>query len=135
MGNDEKKEYLKGYERAVRQMNRIELRIKEMRLNKICPSIISDGMPHVSRKDDLSGYAAMLEQEEQQYINARYQRILLCKDIMDKIENLSSEDEKDVLTSRYIKLMKWEDICVNMGYSWMWIHKLHGKALEHFTIS
>lgn len=36
---EEKKEYLKGYERAIRQIKRSELKINEMRLNRICPSV------------------------------------------------------------------------------------------------
>lgn len=42
---EKKKEYLKGYEKAKRQMERSELRIKEMRLNRICPSVIMMGCP------------------------------------------------------------------------------------------
>ena len=43
-----KKEYLREYEKAVRQMERSELKMQEIRLNKICPSVIIDGMPHAS---------------------------------------------------------------------------------------
>lgn len=131
---EKKKEYLKGYEKAVRQMERSELRIKEIRLNRVCPSVINDGMPHVSSQNDLSGYAALLEQEERRYLKYRYQRIVMCREITDRIERLSSEDEKDVLMYRYIRLMKWEDICVKMGFSWKWIHKLHSKSLNNFKI-
>lgn len=38
---DRKKEYLQGYEKAVRQMKRSELKIKEMRLNRIYPLVIT----------------------------------------------------------------------------------------------
>lgn len=122
---DRKKEYLQGYEKAVRQMKRSELKIKEMRLNRIYPLVINDGMPHASSQTDLSSYAALLDQEEKRYMRYRYQRIRKCKEITDRIEQLSDEDEKDVLMYRYIKLMKWEDICVRMGFSWKWIHRIH----------
>lgn len=129
-----KKEYLKGYEKAQRQMERSELRIKEMRLNRICPSVINDGMPHASNQTDLSGYAALLEQEEKRYMRYRYQRVRKCKEITDRIEHLADEDEKDVLIYRYIKLMKWEDIAVKMGFSWQYLHKIHARALKNYTI-
>lgn len=131
---EKKKEYLQGYEKAVRQMERSELRIKEIRLNRICPSVINDGMPHSSSQNDLSGYAALLEQEEKRYLKYRYQRIVKCKEITDRIERLSSEDEKDVLMCRYIKLLKWEDIAVKMGYSWQYTHKIHARALKNFKM-
>lgn len=133
--NDQKKEYLKGYERAVRQMERSELKIREMRLNKISPAIIMDGMPHVSKNSDLSGYAALLDQEERRYMKARYKRIQMCKEITDKIEHMENEDEKDVLIFRYIRLMKWEDICVKMGFSWKHVHRIHSNALSNFKMT
>lgn len=129
-----KKEYLRGYGRAVRQMERSELKIAEVRLNKICPSVNNDGMPHAHSNSDLSGYAALLDEEEKRYMKARYERIKLCRDISDKIERMSNEDEKDVLMYRYIKLMKWEDIAVKMDYSWQHLHKIHARALHDFKI-
>ncbi|MEY8324505.1 hypothetical protein AALB47_11415 [Lachnospiraceae bacterium 54-11] len=131
---EKKKEYLRGYEKAVRQMERSELRIKEIRLNKMCPSVINDGMPHTSSQNDLSSYAALLEKEEKRYMKYRYQRAMKCKEITDKIEQLSNESEKDVLTYRYIRLMRWEDICVKIGHSWQHTHRIHARALKNFKM-
>ena len=133
--NDKKKWYLRGYERAIRDMKRSEERIREMRINRICPSVIADGMPHASGGSDLSGYAARLDEEERKYQKARYLRIKRCQEISDKIERLVDEDEKDVLFFRYIKLMKWEDICVEMGFSWKQVHRIHSRALMNFKMT
>ncbi len=133
-GNEIKKEYLKGYEDAVRQMKRHEERIHEIRQNRVSPTIILDGMPHAHGHNDLSSYAAILEEEERRYIKARYKRVMKCKEIMNKIERLSNEDEKDVLMYRYIRLLKWEDICERMNLSWRRIHYIHNSALENFII-
>ena len=84
---------------------------------------------------DRSGYAALLDQEERRYLKARYRRIKLCKEITDKIERLEDEDEKDVLMFRYIGRMKWEDICVRMGFSWKQVHRIHSKALTNFKMT
>lgn len=132
--NKQKQEYLRGYEKAVRQMERSELKIREMRLNKMCPSVTHDGMPRAPGQTDLSGYAALLDQEERRYMKYRYQRIKKCKEITDRIEDLSDEDEKDVLMYRYIKLMKWEDIAVKMNFSWQHTHKIHAQALKNFKM-
>ncbi len=133
--NEKKKWYLRGYERAIRQMQRSELRIRELRLNRICPAVIADRMPHASGGSDLSDFAAELDREERKYMKARYLRVKLCREIMDKIERLPNEDEKDVLAFRYIKLMKWEDICVEMGFSWKQVHRIHSKALTDFKMT
>ena len=132
---EEKKEYLRGYERAVRQMERSEVKINEMRMNRICPSVNNDGMPHAHNNADLSGYAALLDEEERKYMKARCNRIRLCRDISDKIERIDNENEKDVLMYRYIKLMKWEDICTKINKSWKQTHRIHANALKNFKMT
>lgn len=132
--NEKKKDYLKGYERAIRQMERSDERIREIRLNKICPTVIMDGMPHTFGGKDLSDYAALMEEEERKYRKARYLRIKRCQEISDKIEQMKNEDEKDVLMYRYIKRMKWEKISDKMGFDVRQIYNIHGKALTHFEL-
>ena len=132
--NEEKKEYLKGYERAVRQLNRVQIEIQEIRLSKMCPSIKTDGMPHAKAMGDLSGYAALLEEEEKKYKKALYDKAEKIKDILDRIEKMENEDEKDVLLYRYINLMKWEEIGEMMKYSRQQLHRIHSKALINFKI-
>lgn len=131
---EQKKEYLKEYEKAVRQMKRSEEKITEMRLSKIMPSAGNDGMPRAHNNTDLSGYAALLDEEERRYMKARYRRIKICKEITDKIERMDNEDEKDVLVYRYIRLMKWEDICGKISKSWKQTHRIHARALKNFIM-
>lgn len=130
--NERKKQYLMNYGNLVRQMKRSELKMEEMRMNKIMPAAVLDGMPHAHGKSDLSGYAAMLDEEERKYVKARYLRIRECREITERIEQLADEDEKDVLMYRYIRLMKWEDICEEMNLSCRRVHYIHNAALEHF---
>lgn len=132
--NEIKKEYLRGYEKAIRQMKRCEERLKEIRGSRTSISVASDGMPHAHNQSDLSSYAALLDQEERKYMKVRYIRIQKCTEITNKIERLENEDEKDVLLYRYIKLMRWEDIAVKLGYSLQHIHKIHSKALINFKM-
>ncbi len=132
-----KKEYLKQYGEAVRQMARSELIINELRMNKMHPGLVLDGSPSGSARSDLSAYAVKLEEETETYLKARYHRIRLCTEIRDRIEAMTDEDEKDILTYRYIKLMRWEGkngICKKMGISERGAYRLHGQALQHFKI-
>ncbi|MBS6195466.1 MAG: DUF1492 domain-containing protein [Clostridiales bacterium] len=132
--NDKKKEYLWGYRDASRQLKRLEEELMELRLNILCPSVNQDGMPHGSGESDLSGYMSKVDELERKILKARYKRIRKFKEIRDRIERLEDENEKDVLVYRYIKGMKWEDICTKMQYSWRRIHYIHSKALETFEI-
>lgn len=134
---ERKKEYLKQYGQAVRQIARSEMIINEIRMNKILPGHVVNGLPRGSVQTDLSDYAVKLEEETERYLKARYHRIRLCTEIRDRIEAMTDEDEKDILTYRYIKLMRWEGkngICKKMGISERGAYRLHGQALQHFEI-
>lgn len=130
--NERKKEFLMGYQKSKQKVERLELQLMEIRLNKISPSVINDGMPHGSSVGDLSDYMVKLEQISQEIIAARYERICEFQRIRQQIEAVKDEKEKDLLTYRYIRGMKWEDICVKMSHSWQHVHRIHAKALKNF---
>lgn len=130
-----KKEYLKGYEKAVRQMERAELKVQEIRLSRVIPPVVNDGMPHTHNNNDLSAYAVLVDKAEKEYMKRRYQRIKKCKEITDKIERLEDEDEKDILMYRYIKLLRWIDIQEKMGITERQIYRIHSGALKNFKLS
>lgn len=132
--NERKKEYLDGYQKYKRQIERLNEELAELRINKMLPSVLQDGMPHSSNTSDLSGYAAQVDNLERKIIKARYQKVNSLKEIRDKIERLNDENEKDVLFYRYIKGMKWEEIAVKMMYTYRNVTKIHGRALKNFKI-
>lgn len=131
----QKKDYLKSYEKAVRQMERAELKMQEIRLSRIVPPVVNDGMPHAHNNSDLSSYAVLVDRAEKEYMKRRYQRIKKCKEITDRIERLEDEDEKDVLMYRYIKLLRWIDIQEKMGITERQMYRIHSEALKNFKLS
>lgn len=75
---EKKKEYLRSYQKAVRRMERSEEKMEEIRLGQIIPATDNDGMPHAHNATDLSGYAALLDEEEHKYLKIRYKCAKLC---------------------------------------------------------
>lgn len=132
--NEEKKEYLKGYQRALREIDRVRELLLELQIDKMCPSLTQDGMPHGSGTSDLSGYMAKKENLEMRLLKAQEKALNELDDITDHIDRLRDDNEIDVLFNRYIKNMGWEEIAVKMGYSWQWIHKIHSSALKNLRI-
>lgn len=128
---EKKKDYLKGYEKALRQMERAELKIQEIRLSRIIPPAINDGMPHAHNNSDLSAYAVLVDKAEKEYMKCRYQRIKKCKEIKGKIAALENENEKNVLMYRYIRLLKWIDIREKMEISERQVYRIHMSALKN----
>ena len=55
-------------------------------------------------------------------------------DIMESIEHtidgLEDSTERLILRSRYLQCKKWEQICVELNYSWRQIHRLHSNILK-----
>lgn len=129
-----KKEYLKGYEKARRQLRRSEERIRELRSSQLGAAIKLDGMPHAHNSTDLSSYAAALDVEESRHLAVLNTSMERYQKIMETIEQLVNEDEKDVLTFRYINLLKWEEICEEVGKSWKQTHRIHLRGLRNIKI-
>lgn len=132
--NEQKKLFLRSYLRDKEAVIRIEEQLAELRANKISPSVINDGMPHGTELSDLSDYAAKVDELERKLLKKRYKRLQSFKMVQNAIEAMEDEAEKELLTYRYLREMKWEEIAVKMGYSWRKVHYLHGDALEHFKI-
>lgn len=132
---EEKKEYLRKYLDCVKASKRIEGQITELRYDKMHPSLRQDGMPHGNGKRDLSDYSVALENLEDKMLAARYRVIKCYTDIFEKIEQMNTEGEKQILTLRYIKGCTFEEIADEIGYSQRQVTRLHTKALEHFKMA
>ena len=132
--NEKKKEYLNSYLPLVRAAKRIAEEIECIRLDKMFPSMSNDGMPRGTNQSDLSSYIVRLEKLNKELIDARYKRIEQYSKIFRDIELLNNEQERQVLTYRYLRGYTWEKICTKMGYSWKQVHRIHAKALCNFEI-
>lgn len=133
--NERKKELLKSYQKAKNDVRRLEKQLEELRISKLSPSIIIDGMPHGTHIGDLSEYAARVDEIEQEIKAARYKCICIFQRIRSQIESLEDNNEKDLLTYRYLKGESWERVAVDLGYSWKHTHRIHARALENFKMT
>lgn len=130
--NEKKKEYLRRCHAAELAEREIREEIDDLRMNKMFPALIQDGMPHGSSCMDLSEYAAQLDELLTELKDQMEQRIRIRREITQRIEAMQDETEKTVLRLRYIHWLRWEQIAERMGYSLRNITKIHGKALAHF---
>ena len=130
MTNAEKKRILNSYRRLSQQEKAIVEQIDELTLLK-SPRL--DGMPRGSPDPkDLSEIVALADgifEKWQKLLDKKYAALSA---ITDEIEKLPNETEKTLLMLRYIKGMTFEQVAVEMGYSWRHTLRLHGQALAHF---
>ncbi len=133
--NEIKKEYLQSYRYAVIAETQIKEEIDQLRMDKMFPGLVQDGMPHGSGGSDLSVYAAKLDELMSDLKDQMEKRIQLRREIVKKIEDMDSETEKAVLRYRYIHMLKWEEIAVKMHYTFRHVVRIHGEALKKFKMS
>ena len=133
--NEQKKEYLKSYRRAIKREQDILDEIQRLRLDKMFPSVVNDGIPHGSSHSDLSDYAAILDEQIDLLKEERLEKVRCYQKIERQISQMENEDEQEVLRLRYILGMKWEEVDVKMGYSWKQTHRIHSSALKNFKMT
>ena len=123
------KEFLKRYEYADLRARRYEeeYRLEHELIGSI--SINYDGMPHgsgISRKTEND--ALRLTEKAEKWIDARLDAIRVRQEVFDLICDID-DVEGEILYQRYIKLLKWEAVCIVVHLSWYAVHDHHKKAL------
>ena len=131
MTNEEKKKFLWSYRDSLRRMARIESEIEELRAMKMGASAGGSGPGRKGWTDDLSSFAARLDELERDKEEELGKAMRAYERVMEAIESVEDERERDVLFYRYIKGMTWWKIAEKTNYSERQAHRLHGSALAH----
>ena len=113
--NEEKKEYLRSYRRAVKREKDILDEIQRLRTDKMFPSVVNDGMPRGSSQSDLSDYIAILDEQIELLKTERLEKARCYQKIERQIKQMENEDEQEVLRLRYITGLKWVEVAVRMS--------------------
>ena len=133
--NEKKKEYLRSYQEAVKREQDILDEIQRLRTDKMFPSAVNDGMPKGNYQSDLSDYAAILDEQIQLLKDERLEKVRIYAGIEKRIRQMENENEQRILRSRYIRGQTFEQIAVDLGYTYRHTIRLHGKALKSFKMS
>ena len=131
--NEEKKEYLQSYKKYKQKAKRLEEQLEELRLGNMFPSLVVSDMPGAHDQKDLSDYMVQYDRIATNIIKARNDAITRYKEVREQIERLEDENEKTVLTLRYLRSWKWEKIALELNVGWTQIHKIHSNALKNFN--
>jgi len=132
--NEEKKAYLQSYKQFKQKGKRLAEQLEELRLGEMLPSLVTSDMPSAHNKRDLSDYMVKYDKLVSQIIKARKDAVERFTEVQQQIEKMPDENEKTVLTLRYLRNYSWEKICVEMDYSWRQVHRFHARALSNFKI-
>lgn len=129
------KEQLQRYRAIVYERQQVALELEELRAmlyGVTSPQIT--GLPGSSVRRRSAVETNVTEHtEELQALEAYYmelgaklaQQQLAIEKAIDSLEPL----QRTIMRHRYINGMKWEEICVAIGYEWRQTHRLHRAAL------
>ena len=85
-----------------------------------------DSIKEYETFENKNGYPPMYGNTEQYHTKESIKR---------RIEAMEDEREKDLLTYRYLKGLKWEEICVRMDYKWRQVHRIHAMAIKNLKMA
>lgn len=84
-----------------------------------------------TKQSDLSEAYIRLE-TYQERVSRRLDKLIELREQGKKlIAMVEDTDQQTILYDRYINCMSWEQIAVNMHYTYRWVLQLHGKALQN----
>ena len=131
MTNQEKIQFLRQYRNVLQKVEMLKrdlIRWRELG-EKVTPSLT--GMPQGGQNVPKVEQSAIMICDIEKEINERIaQSARLYMQILQAIESVEDVTLQNLLHRRYIDGEKWEEIAVDMHYTWRWVHKLHKRALD-----
>lgn len=133
---EQKKEYLKSYKKECQKIRSLEEQLESVRvsLESAKGQVITD-MPRSSNQKDLSDGIVKLDSVMFKLIKAIKSKAVIRSEIENRIADMEDGIECSILHKKYTEFKGWEQICVEIGYSWRQTHRYHSRALHNFNIN
>lgn len=119
----------------------INCRLREIDYWKELSSSVSgmrfDGMPHSPNRPTEAPFVRCLDKidEIQRNVEKKIAYLVRLKEeINTAIDKLESRDEQLVLRYRYLDDCTWEEISRMLNVSLRTVHRIHGSALQNFSV-
>lgn len=121
---------LKEYKWIRKNIESLELTLAEIRMKAECKSPTLSDMPKTQGdRDKVSSLVALIIDTEDMISDKLNQAYILLTEIENAIEPLP-EREKLLMRLRYVQFKSWEQIAVEMSYSWTQTHQIHASTLR-----
>lgn len=132
-----KKEYLMSYRIACRRIDNLKEQLDSLReVEQSAKTQQLSDMPRGggSGQQDLSVLMERIEELQTEIHNKINESIKIRLDIEYAISELNDDMELEVLWLRYIKFMKWREICKKTGYAEANIYRFHANAINNLKM-
>ncbi len=130
--SNEAKEYLQQVRKAKLHISSLQEEIETMKELAVSIGSISQDekvMSSVSQ-DKMADIICKIEDRVAELKTKMTEYIQLRAEIMAAISKVDNDDYQQILYKRYCQMKKWEEIALEMSYTYQWVCKLHRRALE-----
>lgn len=80
-------------------------------------------------QDRMAETICKINEKEEEWNNLMREFALTRAEVIISIQKLNNSDYEQILYKKYCQGKKWEEIALDMNYSYQWVCKLHGRAL------
>lgn len=134
--NEAKKQYLNRYKNTVLKYRSLLEQESAIRVEiEGAKAIEYSDMPKGGHQTDLSDAMVRLERVLEKIEKKKVEMLNIRISIEERITDLEDGIQSRILYLRYIQFKGWEDICVEINYSWKQTHRLHSLALKNMTLN
>lgn len=126
--------YLGEYRSIKQRISALQSELEDIRENatRATSRITAERISGTGKKDGMAN-AAIRAVDVERRLETLIDHQRDCLDMrLFLIEQMDNESEKLVLTLRYIRCMRWEDIAREIHYGLTATYELHGRALQNF---
>lgn len=134
--NNKAKEYLQQIRKAQLHINSLQEEIETMKELAVSIGAMNQDEKVLSSvsQDKITDIICKIEDRTVELKDKMTEYIQLRAEVMATISKVDNDDYQQILYKRYCQMKKWEEIALEMSYTWRWVIKLHGRALDEISI-
>lgn len=125
------KEYLNQVRNLESKMKILKEEIDTLREMVVSTGAIQQGERVLSSgtQDKMAETICKINEKECEWKDLMREFALARANVIINIQKLNNPEYEQILYKRYCQSKKWEEIALEMNYTYQWVCKLHGRAL------
>lgn len=125
------KEYLMQVRNLESKMKILKEEIDTLREMVVSTGAIQQGERVLSSgtQDKMAETICKINEKECEWNDLMREFALARANVIINIQKLNNPEYEQILYKRYCQSKKWEEIALEMNYTYQWVCKLHGRAL------
>ena len=125
------KERLRAYQKNKQEQEQLRQQLEEIEAALYYPKIQRlTAMPSAPVEGSPQEDLAIRHIELQERYRAKLEELAGEQLAIEKAIETLDQTQRLLMRYRYLEGLKWEEVCIKIGYSWTQTHEHHGRALQ-----